>query len=138
MADASKFSALTTQQKADTRDAIRGYKVYTALITQTGENAPVATVLENTIGNLIWTRSSAGSYDLTLVGAFPSDDKLFSIITSGMVLHMNLYVVLTRNGPDSITIQSKAIIIDFAGEEVSDIPLDDYLLNFPFEIRIYP
>ena len=31
--EGKKFSALTEQQKADTRDAIRGYKVYTATIS---------------------------------------------------------------------------------------------------------
>jgi hypothetical protein len=34
MAEGSKFSALTAQQKADMRDAIRGYKVYTAKLEQ--------------------------------------------------------------------------------------------------------
>jgi hypothetical protein len=39
------------------------YKVYTALFTQSGTNAPVATVLENTLGlSITWGRSSAGGY----------------------------------------------------------------------------
>ncbi len=46
------------------------YRVYTALLTQTGTDAPVATVLENTIGNIVWTRISAGNYQATLNGAF--------------------------------------------------------------------
>lgn len=46
------------------------YKVYTALLTQTGTDAPIATVLENTIGNIVWTRSSAGDYQATLNEAF--------------------------------------------------------------------
>jgi hypothetical protein len=47
-------------------------KRYRALITQTGTAAPVATVLENTLGGtLVWTRVGAGAYRATLTGAFP-------------------------------------------------------------------
>ena len=38
------------------------YKSYVALISQTGTAAPTVTVLENTIGNISWTRSSVGQY----------------------------------------------------------------------------
>ena len=42
-----------------------GYRSYTALLTQTGTDAPVATVLENTLGvGAYWTRNFAGQYDL--------------------------------------------------------------------------
>ena len=48
------------------------YKVYTALLTQIDENAPVPTVLENTLGGTVdWTREEAGNYIGTLNGAFP-------------------------------------------------------------------
>jgi hypothetical protein len=47
------------------------YKVYTALLTQTGETAPVPTILENTLGGTVtWTRDSIGNYIGTLNGAF--------------------------------------------------------------------
>lgn len=49
------------------------YKEYVALLTQSGTDAPVATVLSNTIGNIVWTRVNVGSYDGILNGAFPSD-----------------------------------------------------------------
>ena len=42
---------------------IKPYKVYTALFTQSGTNAPVATIISNTLGlTLTWGRSSAGNY----------------------------------------------------------------------------
>ena len=42
------------------------YKVYTALLTQSGTNAPVATILENTLGFVpSWTRTAAGTYKTT-------------------------------------------------------------------------
>ena len=56
----------------------RPYKVYTALLTQTGTNAPAATVLENTIGDIVWSRDDAGNYYGTLVGAFTPDKTTFT------------------------------------------------------------
>jgi hypothetical protein len=48
------------------------YKVYSALLSQSGVAAPVATVLQNTIGDIIWTRDvDGGVYYGTLAGAFP-------------------------------------------------------------------
>jgi hypothetical protein len=47
-------------------------KRYRALLTQNGTNAPVATILENTLGGtVVWTRLAAGTYRGTLTGAFP-------------------------------------------------------------------
>ncbi len=47
------------------------YLVYTALLTQTGTDAPTALVYQNTFGEeIIWTRSNAGKYVATLTGAF--------------------------------------------------------------------
>lgn len=44
----------------------RPYKVYTALLSQTGTSAPVATVLENNTGvTWTWTRNSIGDYRVT-------------------------------------------------------------------------
>jgi hypothetical protein len=58
-------------------DAQRPYKVYTALLTQTGTGAPVATVLENTLGGTpIWSRIGEGDYNLTLSGVF-TENKVF-------------------------------------------------------------
>ena len=51
-------------------------KIYKALLTQSGTNDPVATVLENTLGRHIdWIRGSAGFYYAT---NFPQDKTLVS------------------------------------------------------------
>jgi hypothetical protein len=55
------------------------YKVYTALLSQVGINAPVATVLENTIGNITWTYLGTGSYAGNLISAFPLNKTYFSV-----------------------------------------------------------
>lgn len=45
--------------------------VYIATLTQSSTNAPVATVIRNTLGGtVVWTRNGAGSYRATLSGAF--------------------------------------------------------------------
>lgn len=50
------------------------YKVYTALLTQTGTDAPVATVLQNTLGKpVVWTRIGSGNYVGSSAGSFPVD-----------------------------------------------------------------
>jgi hypothetical protein len=48
----------------------KGYKIYRALLTQTGTSVPTVTVLENSIGPIVWTYGGVGSYVATLVGAF--------------------------------------------------------------------
>ena len=62
--------------------ATRPYKVYTALLSQSGTNAPTAIVLENTIGAIVWSRTVIGGYFATLSGAFTTD-KTSVLITNG-------------------------------------------------------
>jgi hypothetical protein len=50
---------------------ISNARVYRALVTQTGTAAPVATVLENTLGGTpTWARTGVGNYTITLTGKF--------------------------------------------------------------------
>jgi hypothetical protein len=70
-----------TKQYVDA--AARPYKVYTALLSQTGTNAPVATVLENTLGGtVVWSRVDTGMYLATLTGAF-TGNKTVAFFQSG-------------------------------------------------------
>ncbi len=57
-------------QEVVTVGDLKGYKVYTALLTQSGTAVPTANALENSIGPIVWTRSSGGRYTATLSGAF--------------------------------------------------------------------
>ena len=60
-----------------------GYKVYTALLSQTSTNAPVATVLENTLGGtLVWSRVNTGEYRATLSGVF-TVNKTVTFVNQG-------------------------------------------------------
>lgn len=64
----------TTQQYNDKikyDSGPRPYRVYVATLTQSGSNAPVATVIENTLpGTPVWYRRSAGVYDCVLSSSF--------------------------------------------------------------------
>ena len=55
------------------------YKEYVANVSQSGTgptDAPNPTVLKNTLGNLVWSRTGAGNYEATLTGAFPNNNKV--------------------------------------------------------------
>jgi len=63
----------------------RPYKVYTALLQQSGTSAPVATILENTLGgSIVWSYVAIGVYDGTLSSAFTSS-KTASFLNIGQV-----------------------------------------------------
>lgn len=63
-------------------EAVVPYKKYIATISQTGILDPTVTVLENTIGDIVWTRFAAGDYRGTLTGAFPDQDKTYLILSN--------------------------------------------------------
>ena len=47
----------------DVADSVQPYQSYVGLFTQSGTNAPVVTIVSNTLGlTLTWGRSSAGNY----------------------------------------------------------------------------
>lgn len=106
------------------------YMVYRALMTTSiGGVAPSVTVLENTIGDIVWTYSgSAGVYNGTLTGAFPSA-KCFiqnasggSIVVSTSGSGSSTYFVY-RNSDNIVRVQT-------TGGNVA-------LTNLPIEIVVY-
>lgn len=56
-----------------------GYKSYVALLEQSGTSDPVVTVLENSIGDIVWTRLAAGEFNGTLANTFTADKTWCSI-----------------------------------------------------------
>ena len=104
------------------------YKVYTALLTQTGTNPPVATVLENTIGNIWFTYVSIGSYEIESDGLFIQDKTYFNGASSNY-------------GSDSVTLnfnyQNDSFITLLTFDVGTQQSLDDALYLSPIEIRVY-
>jgi hypothetical protein len=103
------------------------YQKYIATITQTGTNDPVVTILENTIGDIIWNRIGAGQYDGVLLNAFPDDTKVYAIIQAFNIYasHVSIY----NSDPD--TLQIFTLDNTYA-------PVDGVLFNTTIEIRVYP
>ena len=100
------------------------YDVYTALLTQTGTDAPVATVLENTLGGtVVWTYETSGEYRGTLSGAFTaSKTVLFIQYISAAVAGADFS--LTRYDDNTV--------------RVRDGDGTDGLTARAIEIRVYP
>jgi|TARA_R110002110_G_C13107884_1_gene686528 hypothetical protein len=75
----------TVQQIAEFSNSYSlGYTVYTALLTQTGTAAPVATVLQNTTGGtIVWTWASTGRFLATIANATYTANKTAILLTSG-------------------------------------------------------
>jgi hypothetical protein len=108
-------------------DAVgRPYKVYTALVSQTGTNAPVATVLENTLGGAVsFTYSNVGVYVVSMPLSI-SQSKTICFINSG-VSNVNImgcgYVNTTS--------------IQIANRQPNGAYADGLMTNVNLEIRVY-
>jgi hypothetical protein len=103
-------------------------KIYRALLTQSDENPPQATILENTIGDINWTRISPGrfkGFNNNLRGnkIFPSQGAFSDPINGVMVGWFIL------DG-----------FIELYTYDVSEgAAADGYMPNqFPLEIYLYP
>ena len=105
-----------------------GYTVYTALITQAGAAAPVATVLQNTTGGTIaWTRSSTGRYVATISGKTYTANKTAVLVTFGGSNDNILRPVVTST-----------TAIDWYNIDSSDQAVSDTIAaTTTVEIRIY-
>lgn len=102
------------------------YKVYTALLLQSGTGDPVATILDNTLGeDIIWTRGGVGDYTGTTAGAFTLDKTA-------------LFITNASSQGDGYGIQygdSNEIYISTSN--ATDNTIDGMLNKVTVEIRVY-
>jgi hypothetical protein len=105
-------------------------KVYNALLSQSGLNAPTAAIISNTLGGVpFWSYTSAGQYKLTLLGTFISGKTLvFATIGAN-----------TAAGDTSI----KCFLNTSTGEIILNTTFnaaftDILLTNASFKIEVYP
>ena len=112
----------------------RPYKVYTALLTQSGTDAPVAIVLENTLGGeVVWSYDSVGVYVGTLSGAF--DVNKTALYTSQSSDSNNdvgsvPYIFMEVDTIDDILVHSIV--------KSTNAYSDGLLYRTTIEIRVYP
>lgn len=105
------------------------YLVYTALLTQSGTDAPVATVLENTLGGtVVWSYEGTGTYKATLTDAFAANKTWTSPSNDGFSA-----VSIVYGTTDYLTVY----VGNFGGSNAGDL-IDSGITNYPIEIRIYP
>lgn len=106
-----------------------GYKVYQAVLTQSGTSAPVASVLQNTLSDAIaWSRSGVGSYVGLLSGEFLDSDKVTVIIGT---LPGGVDISAIRADGDNIQISTQLL----TGGALVDT--DSLLDHITIEIRVY-
>lgn len=109
------------------------YKVYVAKLTQTGTTAPIATVLENTIGEINWEYDSAGNYKAIQPDyGFISNEKI--VIVQDKQLYFSegsttFVIKAFRDDADVIYLETR--IIDIGSSS------DGLLNNTLIEIRVY-
>jgi hypothetical protein len=104
-------------------DAVVPYKRYIATISQTGIAAPTVTVLENTIGDIVWTRTTNGDYRGTLTGAFPIDKTYLMLSNTDQC-----QVLIRWLGANQIMIRTFDFSVNY---------LDGLLTYNTIEIRTY-
>jgi len=106
-----------------------GYTAYTALLTQTGSAAPVATILKNnTTATLTWARTAGGTYTVTADSSIFTANKTVVFMNYGNPPSESYFPKWVRTSNTVITVTT----LDEQGA------LNDAVLNgAAFEIRIY-
>ena len=108
----------------------RPYKVYTALLTQSGTNAPVATVLENTLGDIQFGYSSPGHYIISSNGLFLEDLTYCFINNSNDGDFIGSHLI-SKTIIDTSTIGFTVTVPN------TGIPENSFLYKTEIEIRVY-
>jgi hypothetical protein len=109
--------------------SIKPYKVYTAILSQTGTDAPEQNVLENTLGTgLIYTYDSLGAYYAQLESGTFDPAKTFINITSGY------YSVPYTIYSSILNTDNSYLIIGTFDESGGNVELDG---DASIEIRVY-
>lgn len=103
-------------------DSALGYTSYTALVTQAGAVAPVATILKNNTGaTFTWARTGSGTYTITASG------NIF--ISNKTIVFFNLGEYAASSRYPWVRTSDTVITISLGG--------DGRITNGSFEIRIY-
>jgi hypothetical protein len=119
------FNGSTYDTKYITGEQLTPYKKYVATVKQTGTSNPVVTVLENTIGTIVWTRDGVGQYIGTLSTAFPTDTKTFTLVGKS---NQNFFDLFRLNN-DEVALLSA---------DTTNTLDDELLQDTAIEIRVYP
>ena len=101
-----------------------GYTAYTAILNQSGTNAPVATILKNNTGyTYTWTRTGSGTYTITASGNAFTNNKT--------IVFMNLGEYAGGGVPRSVWARTSDTVVTITTGG------DGRITNGSFEVRIY-
>jgi hypothetical protein len=116
------------------------YKIYTALLTQSGETALTAIELENTLGvTPVWSYNSIGNYQLTANGLFlASKTVVFMGSPYDDPATINFFGQANRLNDNVINVFTFKFILTPGGDQITIEPQNFALNNCPIEIRVYP
>ena len=126
----------TVQQALQALAALEGSrgpipKVYAFIASQSGTDAPVVTVLANTLGGaVVWTYDSTGSYFGTLAGAFLASKTIIltQLVAAPGGIENGATIYLARQSDNVIS-----IITNDGGAAA-----DGMLNNTGFKLEVYP
>ena len=113
-------------------------KVYRALLTQTGTNAPVATVLENTLGGtVVWSYGDVGIYLATLsVPILTADKTCLPSVNASASMEGAPVVVTAFYRTDTDVVRLQTAFADLPGDTLN--LTDGLLINAYVHILVYP
>lgn len=102
------------------------YKVYAALLTQRTSGSPIPDILENTIGDIVFTKDPEGTgvYYATLTGAFVNNKTWIVINQPPSKTRAEVY----RDDADTLVINTY---------NASGILTDGILTDCAIEVRVY-
>jgi hypothetical protein len=110
------------------------YKIYSATLTQTGTDDPVANVLQNTLGPIVWTRQSPGTYRIDYIQcAALGITQSKGMILIGNAGSIRLYAAYIFDDGDGD-------VVELAVKFFNTMPPTnaDGFYNLSIEIRVYP
>jgi hypothetical protein len=106
------------------------YKVYTALLTQTGTDAPVATVLENTLGEITYSYAGVGKYSIISSGLFLTNKTV--VFFGDIVNNASGGLLITTIQGEDVNSNTLPFYTNVDGTDTNSA-----LLKTPIEIRVY-
>lgn len=110
------------------QEQIATYKVYSALLTQSGISAPTATVLQNDFSGITftWKYDNVGSYYIQASANTFTNNKTMCFITADYAHPKNLSFSRTNN-----------TVCELLSLNSSGVTPEDTFLNISIEIRVY-
>lgn len=102
------------------------YKTYKAFLSCTDGINVVMTVMQNTIGAIVWTRNSAGNYKAELAGAFTLNKTIgFTSVNNGYYINSSLSLGFSTD-----------ILFLVTYVPQTNVPVD-YIERLAVEIQVY-